>query len=240
MKGLFSIQGGKSFQRKQIVSKFPKDYSVYIEPFVGAGSVFFEKPKTPNEIINDKDSYTIFVYKMIQKNPTAPTLKVDKVSKEQYLYWKKMTPKTDVEKLQKILVLMFFSWRGSRESYAASRLNLSIKNSYLMRHWSEYHERLKGVKIYNKDWKEVVQPYLKNPNAFIYLDPPYETDDSKDVTKAANTTSYYGRINLNSLILTLKDAKCKFMLSFSNNPELKKRMKEFNISTYSTNKTIKN
>lgn len=240
MKGLFSIQGGKSFQRKKIVDNFPKEYSVYVEPFVGAGSVFFEKPKTPNEIINDKDADTIFVYRMLQKYPSPPRFTVSTTTKEEFLKYKKMTPKNEVEKLEKILVLFFHSWRGSRESYAPSRASMSIKDSYLFKHWNEYHNRLKGVKIYNKDWKEVVSPYLDNANALIYLDPPYETEDYDNVTKAANRTSYYGVINLNSLILTLQKAKCKFMLSFSNHPELKKRLKEFNVKSYKTQKTIKN
>jgi site-specific DNA-adenine methylase len=88
----------------------------------------------------------------------------------------------------------------------------------------------------NKDWKDIVQAYKNDSNAFIYLDPPYETTDSINITKASKDGEYYGKINLNELILFLNECKCKWMLSFTLNKELMKRMKGFNIKTYTTRK----
>ena len=236
MRPLFSLQGGKAFQGKMLVEKFPTECTTYIEPFVGAGGVFFEKEKHQTEIINDKDSDTIFVFKMIQKLPEAPKLTGELCdTKEKFIKWKNLSPKTEIERLNKILILQKCSWRGNRDTYAPSRVG-TINSTNFIKKWGKYHQRLKGVKIYNKDWKDIVQPYKNDSNAFIYLDPPYETTDSKNVTKASNDGNYYGKINLNELILFLNECKCKWMLSFSLNKELMKRMKGFNIKTYTTRK----
>ena len=41
LKPIIKWSGGKSDEIKQFISYFPKDYSLYIEPFIGGGSVFF-------------------------------------------------------------------------------------------------------------------------------------------------------------------------------------------------------
>ena len=54
----FSRCGGKSRSAKKIISYFPNDYTLYIEPFFGAGNIFFRLPedkKTNPMIINDLD-----------------------------------------------------------------------------------------------------------------------------------------------------------------------------------------
>ena len=42
MKTPFGRVGGKRFLSKYIISLFPDSYSTYVEPFFGAGSVFFK------------------------------------------------------------------------------------------------------------------------------------------------------------------------------------------------------
>ena len=44
--------GGKSLLADKIVDAIPK-HETYIEPFFGAGHVFFKKPKSKFEVIND-------------------------------------------------------------------------------------------------------------------------------------------------------------------------------------------
>ena len=46
--------GGKSKLKKKIISIMPQ-HKVYVEPFIGGGSVFFAKEPAELNIINDKD-----------------------------------------------------------------------------------------------------------------------------------------------------------------------------------------
>ena len=60
--------GNKKKIAKQIQSYFPK-HKIYIEPFFGAGGMFFNKPKAKYNIVNDLDSdvFNLFQVVMNQK-----------------------------------------------------------------------------------------------------------------------------------------------------------------------------
>ena len=53
--------GGKFYVADWIVSLMPK-HEIYVEPFFGAGWVFFTKPRSRVEVINDIDDrvYALF------------------------------------------------------------------------------------------------------------------------------------------------------------------------------------
>jgi len=57
--------GGKSRLRKQIISLLP-DHTCYVEPFFGAGWVYFGKEPSKVEVINDIDGELINLFKMIK------------------------------------------------------------------------------------------------------------------------------------------------------------------------------
>lgn len=61
----FGHPGGKSFLAKKIASYIPK-HTKYVEPFCGASSIFFAKPKSTYEILSDTDSDVIFTLKAIK------------------------------------------------------------------------------------------------------------------------------------------------------------------------------
>lgn len=65
---LVKIHGGKWFLKDWVISKFPSDYDTlrYIEPFVGGGSVFLNKKKSPVEIINDIDRNLMLIWNAVQ------------------------------------------------------------------------------------------------------------------------------------------------------------------------------
>ena len=53
----FKIHGGKFYLSEWIISHFPENYQnyIYVEPYVGAGSIFINKmPSTQMEIINER------------------------------------------------------------------------------------------------------------------------------------------------------------------------------------------
>ena len=64
----FRYAGGKFYARKLILECIPK-HSVYIEPFVGGGSIFFAKDKVEYNILNDIDPDLINTYLIIKNRP---------------------------------------------------------------------------------------------------------------------------------------------------------------------------
>lgn len=60
--------GGKSKLRKIIIEKIPQ-HICYVEPFFGAGWVYFAKDKSKVEVINDMDRELINLFRIMKEHP---------------------------------------------------------------------------------------------------------------------------------------------------------------------------
>ena len=230
LRGIIGRTGGKSKLKDKIRRMMPK-HTTYIEPFVGGGSVFFSAPADPNikEIINDKDKDVIRIYSDV-KNISDPIIDLPAINKEQFNALKNKTSFSSTkDRLRRNLLLSLYSFRSDRRNYAPSKIKygaISQDKSY-----EKYKERLKNTRILNQDYKSVIKKY-DNPNAFIYLDPPYST--------AAGNKDYNNNdIKIEDIITVLKDVKGKFILSYDNIPLAKKLAREagFKVMTVSTQYT---
>ena len=62
--------GNKRKLSGEIISMFPK-HSVYIEPFFGAGGLFFNKPKSKYNIVNDIDADVFNLFMVVMNDKEA-------------------------------------------------------------------------------------------------------------------------------------------------------------------------
>ena len=67
IKSPLSRIGGKYFMKNWLLQKIPK-HKIYVEPFAGAAHLFFAKPQSKIEILNDLDSHLTCFFRVIQ-NP---------------------------------------------------------------------------------------------------------------------------------------------------------------------------
>jgi len=67
MKSILNWIGGKSLLAEKIIEKFP-EHKCYVEPFVGAGWVFFKKEPSKVEVINDKNGDLVAMYRCVQNH----------------------------------------------------------------------------------------------------------------------------------------------------------------------------
>ena len=68
MKAIVKYPGAKWRLAPWIISHFPKHHS-YLEPFFGSGAVFFNKPPSNIETINDLDGEVVNFFDCIRKDP---------------------------------------------------------------------------------------------------------------------------------------------------------------------------
>ena len=70
MKSPISYYGGKATLAKRIVELFPAGYQnmAYVEPFLGGGSVFFEKEASMLEVLNDTNRELINFYTVVMND----------------------------------------------------------------------------------------------------------------------------------------------------------------------------
>jgi len=77
--------GGKNKLASYISSKFPSYIDYYFEPFLGAGSVFFElvkKRTIMNAFLSDSNKFLINTFLVVQTNPTRLIFELEKMSRE--------------------------------------------------------------------------------------------------------------------------------------------------------------
>ncbi len=204
------MPGGKHFQAGSLVKMIPP-HRIYVEPFAGAASVFWRKPRSPIEILNDKDPEIAFFYRYIQKWGAKDTkwlqMQFRRVTREDFERAKWMRPRNDRERFYRFFMLQQFSWRGNRKNFQPSRALRPESNTGTLGRLADYQRRLRGVKILNEDYKKILRRY-DSPNTFFYLDPPYGSDEGKRLG-----AEWYGGINWDELTRLIRNLKGKVLIS---------------------------
>lgn len=225
MEGIVSRTGGKSRLRKTIIPLIP-DHERYVELFVGGGSIFFAKPVSQEEIVNDfdKDIYDIFN----DTKKVGDKMKGREFKPSREKWWRLLRQKkfhSPQERLYRNLYVSKLSFSGTRKSYIGDKAEakLRFERMKLPKKWQDnrYKERLKDVKIENKDFKDLIRKY-DGTKTFFYLDPPYSRADENNDYAVTGVT-------IEDVFNALKNIKGKFLLSYDDVPEAKKIFKNFNI-----------
>jgi DNA adenine methylase len=201
----------------------------YVEPFVGAGSVFYYKNPSKKEVINDLNSYVIRMHKGLQKYDGDKISKdfnaAKSMTKEEYDRLRDMKAPKDPYKnfIRELLLLKIgFFAKTEGQSYNAGKgdhLHMNLDGKYT--------ERLKDTIILNEDFKNVVKKY-DSPTTFFYLDPPYE--ESEGLYKD-------DMLPIKDVYDIMKNIKGKFMISYNNSKEAKKLFERFHIRYINTSYT---
>lgn len=221
MNGLIRRVGGKYFLRKKILPKFP-EHETYVEPFVGGGSLFYYKPPSKKEVINDLDT-EVYLCHIGAKECDLPDTPM-KLSREDFYDLKKFNPETARDILLHTNLLQMNSLLGTKQTYYDMRMGGSkgdIQFSIGTKNYPKYRERLKDTIICNKSYELIVDTY-DSPTTFFYLDPPYENSKT-------TTAKIYESINYTQLRDVLKNIKGKFLLSINDSPFIRELFKDFTI-----------
>ena len=99
--------GNKKKIAQEIIKHFP-DHKIYIEPFFGAGGMFFNKTKAKYNIVNDLDSdvFNLFQVVMNQKEELEKAFYLMPIHSDLLDYWKK---NEETEPIKKALRFLFLS-----------------------------------------------------------------------------------------------------------------------------------
>ena len=92
--------GNKKKIAKKIQAYFPP-HKIYIEPFFGAGGMFFNKPKAKYNIVNDLDSdvFNLFMVVMNRKDELLEAFKMMPIHQDLLNYWKKNKETDEIKRL---------------------------------------------------------------------------------------------------------------------------------------------
>lgn len=188
-------------------------HKLYCEPFFGGGAVFFAKPKSEVEVINDINGEIVNFFKVIKTKFPDLQKEIKATLHSRELYKKAMVVYvnpdlfTDVKRAWALWVLtnqgfagMIGSWGfgkdDSKEAALANKRDAFTK---------EYEDRLTKVQVENNNAIKVIQR-CDDKETFIYADPPYIGSDQGHYKG-------YSENDYRELLDALSKVKGKFLLS---------------------------
>lgn len=203
---LSKYTGGKVFARKQIFeileSNIEESYDEWLEPFVGAGSIFFkaiENDIAKKYLANDLNNDLISVYKNLDDSTIDKFINLGKEygnffgSKEDmYNFYKTVLREynsSENKESFKFLFLLTYCYGGvityNRKKELVSRVNydfLKRNNQVFLQNREKSLKNIKtlinesNVEFFNYDYKEFLNKWIDNTKKqLIFLDPPYES-----------------------------------------------------------------
>ena len=143
--------GNKKKIAKEIQKYFPP-HKIYIEPFFGAGGMFFNKPKAKYNIVNDLDSdvFNLFNVVMNQKEELEKAFCMMPIHSDLLKHWKENEEIEPIKKALRFLFLSNFTIMGTGTSMRGSSTEESKEN--IEKALNETFELLKYVKFFNFDF----------------------------------------------------------------------------------------
>lgn len=245
--------GGKSQLLKQFNEYFPARFNNYIEPFVGGGAVFFHLfnagrlDKRLKAILIDANEELINTFNVIRNN-SRTLINILKNNdyipkKEIFLTIRKEIPIDPIERAARIIYLNKTCYNGLYRVNRNNEFNAPFgyyKNPTICDapNLRAVSNALKYAKIIEGDFS-ICLKYAKKED-FIYFDPPYQPISS--TSSFTNYTKYSFSFDeqqkLASVFRILADAGCYVMLSNSDNSEIRKLYKKYNISNVKARRQI--
>ena len=208
--------GNKSKMAMEIQKYFPQ-HKIYIEPFFGAGGMFFNKPKVQYNIVNDLDSDVFNLFQVVSNNKkeleeaffTMP------IHSDLLNYWKKNKEQNPIQKALRFLFLSNFTLYGKQDTV---RYGCENSKDCFYKGLNETHKKIFDVQFANFSFEKFIRvttQVLRNRGnineTLIYCDPPY-----------LDTTDTYSNSFINSdsekLFDCLIETGCKFAYSEFDHP----------------------
>jgi DNA adenine methylase len=224
--------GGKNRLAKKIISVLP-EHTTYVEPFAGGAQVFFHKPPSRVEILNDLDGDIVNFLRVCQWHyeELVRCLQYWVASRRLHGILKASPPETltDVQRAARFYYLQKNSFGGL---VAKQQFHYGVTHppNFTPRRIPEIiaqaHRRLQGAQIESLPYEQILEKYDRLTTLF-YLDPPYW----KRVLYRHN----FSEQDFLGLERRLHDVKGRFILSLDDHPAVRTlfqnwRMEEVDIA----------
>lgn len=183
LKTPIAYYGGKQNMARHILPMIPA-HTVYVEPFFGGGAIFWRKPISQYEIINDTNNRLIAFYRVLRDEFEELADLIDQTFHSRTQHKEAATiydsvSETDVRMAWAVWVQTNMSYSHKIKAgfaYDRSGKTCQAIMNAKARLRGAYSERLNRVTIECNDALKVMQVY-DSPEAFFYLDPPYVSSD---------------------------------------------------------------
>lgn len=184
MNAILKYPGAKWRIADWIIENMPTHHS-YIEPFFGSGAVFFNKPQSNIETINDLDGEVVNFFEVVRDMPEELAAKIhmtpyaravyENVYKEPCNY-----SQSKLDRALRFCIKINMSHGFRCNSKVGWKNDIQGREAaYALKSWNKIPDlimkaaaRLKEVQIEQRPAIEVIRRF-NNPKCLIYCDPPY-------------------------------------------------------------------
>ena len=232
--------GNKQAMALEIQKYFP-EHKIYIEPFFGAGGMFFNKPKAQHNIMNDLDGdvFNLFDTVVNNKNEFLELLELTPYSSELFEYWKTKKETEPLKKALRFIYLSNFGFLGQETVINIDNRNHK-QNAILNLNRTIAFLKDCSLKFTNFDFRKAINSIkitedLTVKKTFIYCDPPYLGTNN-------NYSNSFTEQDSIDLFDTLQSTGCKFAMSEFDNEFILNQAKErgLNVIIIGERKNLKN
>jgi DNA adenine methylase len=230
--------GGKRALSKRLVATIDDiPHTLYAEPFVGMGGVFFRRTRRPRkEVINDISTDVVNLFQLLQRHyqQLLDVLKWQVCSRAEFERLVALDPATltDLERAARFLYVQRASFGAVGRRYGVTTTHPArFDLTKLVPMLEDVHERLCGVDIERLPYAELIARY-DTPGTLFYLDPPYwgcEDYYGPDIFSEADFERLSG---------LLEGLQGRFVMSLNDKPEVRRIFAAFQFEEVAVNYRI--
>lgn len=195
--------GGKKLLANTLLKEIPP-HKVYVEPFLGTGTLFFKKPLAQKNVLGDNDSGLMRFYKQVQDTKGLTCDLRRKKSKFERLKNKKNKSPCEYAYVTKTS----FGCQGTRFNKVGRGGTNGVQD------FSEQAKKLREATLKSADFGKLIREN-DSKDTFFYLDPPYHETSCSYPENSCKVTPA-------DVAQSVKGLKGKFLLSYNNHPEVRR------------------
>jgi DNA adenine methylase len=212
--------GSKSRIAHQIIENMPP-HNAWVEAFCGSAAITLAKKPAPIEVINDVDDQIVNLFDQLRTNhkKLCEQIKLTPYSRAEFQRARLNEPNLNpLERARRFLVASMMTvnaTHASKSGFSASHsFTRSNKEARVSRWYNlperleKIVERLRTVRIENRDAKDILSTFQYRPATLVYLDPPYFVKRDHRYTIDANDSDFHEEL----LKICIK-AKCMILIS---------------------------
>ncbi len=220
-KSPFGYYGAKLRIARRIVQDLPP-HNAWVEGFCGSAAVTLAKPPVAIEIINDADGEIVNFFEQLRCNSKAlcRSIALTPYARAEFELARNGERIGDpLERARRFLVRSMMTVNAAvaggcsgfsfSQSYARGGREARVNRWYnLPERLERTVERLRGVRIENRDACELVAMFADRPATLMYLDPPYFTKREHGYAIDARDLEFHVK-----LLEQCKKARCMLLIS---------------------------
>ena len=220
-KAPFGYYGAKLRIARRIVQDLPP-HNAWVEGFCGSAAVTLAKPPVAIEIINDADGEIVNLFEQLRCNSEGlcRAIALTPYAREEFELARNDERIGDpLERARRFLVRSMMTVNAAvaggcsgfsfSQSYARGGREARVNRWYnLPERLEKTVERLRGVRIENRDACELVAMFADRPATLMYLDPPYFTKREHGYAIDARDLEFHVK-----LLEQCKKARCMLLIS---------------------------